>query len=240
MVQLRTIYVCAALALSACDSAAEPVDEAKPGVVKPDEAKPVAEVAAPEENALEKDDRDPITGDQLARARQRLEVSRELAELYKTGKLGDRLATGEFLVVDAKAPTNTHQAQFFVYAGKIAAPAKFADLKPTKGSDGKPAKSILQGGEDGPRVAVFRDIVPGPYTVCAVISGPTDAANQAKLKQAADVMDDGKLSPEKLKAAGEAAKADGYVPQKTDWDALPVRCKTVEVGDAASRVVVLE
>jgi hypothetical protein len=232
---LNKILACVGLACGlGCDSAAESPAPAQAAVDAPDVAAPVTaeERPAPDPGRLE-------------RARKRLLETRELASHYAAGTLGDRLAVGKLLLVDARAPADTDQSQFFVFAGEVAAPANFAALAEMTGSDGAPARKHLQGGEDATRVAVYHNIEPGPYTVCVALSGPVDPAQLAYLKKAEAAFEadgGGKLSAEKIEAAAAKAKAEtGYTPQKTDWSARPVRCKTVVVtADAASRVVVVE
>lgn len=218
----------------ACDSAEEPPAPAETVVEAPKGA-PVTDVA----------DAKQLPADMLERARERLLESRELAGLYATGKLGDRLAVDHLLLVDARAPADTEQTQYFLFAGEVAAPADFAGLEGMKGSDGARGRNHLHGGEDATRVGVYRSIEPGRYTVCVALSGPIDPERQKFLKEAEAAFEadgGGKLSAEKIEAAAKKATATtGYTPKKTDWSARPVRCKSFEVtADAASRVVVVE
>lgn len=186
-----------------------------------------------------------MTPEMMAERGKQLQEDREIAEAYKAGTLGDALAAEKMLLVDARAPADTDEARYFVFPGKLPAPADFAALTALKRSaDHKPLES-LYGGGDSQRVALFHGIEPGAYTVCAVLSGPADAAKLAYLKKAEEVYKasdkDGKLSGEKLQAAAERAKAEtGYERKEIDWDSRPVRCNVAEVtADPSTRVVVV-
>ncbi len=222
------VCVSVALLVVACNAAPEPAA----GATAPAQPAETPAVAA-------KPGLDPA---KLAERRERLDESRELAQAHAAGTLGDRLGVGNLLLVDARAPAGTDQTRFFLFKGAVASPADLATLEATRGSDGEQAREILQGGEDAGRVAIFRDIGPGKYTVCTIVSGvvgPEQLAYLKKTEEAYQAAGGGPLTPEKIEAAAAKAQAEtGYVPQKIDWSALPVNCKIAEVtADPASRVV---
>lgn len=174
----------------------------------------------------------------------RLVEARELAAAHAAGTLGDRLATGQLVLVDAKPPADTSKVQYFLLDGAITPPpTSVSDLKSSAAA--APRETLL-GGEDSTRPAIFRQITrPGPYTACAVVGPALSAAEKELQDQALTTYraeHGDKLDPVKLKEILDRTKAEAnYVaPPKTPWDDLPLRCKTFEVtADAASRVVVL-
>lgn len=233
---LHRVFLVLALlefSLMACDTPdpAQPADSPEAG----DVVKPVGD-APPKRSAA----------DRLAERRGMLAESRAIAEAYAAGTLGDRLVADGMLLVDAKAPANTDQTQFFVLNGPLAAPpAKVSELDGARLTDRSSVRKILLGGEDGSRPGLFREIAPGTYTVCAVVGPPTSAEKAAAMAKAdalykAEYGD--KLDPENLKAIAEKVELEtGYKAEAIDWDARPLRCKQVEVTAAAdSRVVVLD
>lgn len=182
----------------------------------------------------------------LAEMGAQLQELREIAQAYSAGSLGERLAVGEMLLVDAKAPADTDEVQFIVINGALAArPATLSALRATKASDGSSVRQYLHGGEDASRPGLFYDIGPGTYTACAVVGPPKSDAKKAYLAEAeaAYKAENGeKLDGAKLMAVAAKAQAKtGYKPEEIDWDRHPVRCKQVDVtAVAASRVVVLD
>jgi hypothetical protein len=173
--------------------------------------------------------------------------ARELAAAYAAGTLGDRLATGELLLIDAKPPADTDQVRYFVFNGALpATPKNTTEARQLKAADGTQSRASLLGGEDAVRPAIIREIKPGTYTVCAVV-GPLvtqekkDYQAKAEAAYRAEGGDPMKLDPVKLKAVADRLDAEtGYTPVQIDWDKHTLRCKQVEVtADAASRVVVL-
>jgi hypothetical protein len=175
-----------------------------------------------------------------------LKESRELAAAYAAGTLGERLATGELLLVDARPPAGTDQVRYFVLNGALPAmPKNTTEARQLKAADGPRAHASLLGGEDAVRPAIFREIRPGTYTVCAVVGPPTSQAHKdylARTEAAVKAEMGDTLDPMKMKAIGDRIQAEtGYKPEKIDWDAHPLRCEQVEVtAAAASRVIVLE
>lgn len=220
------------LTLTACDAQA-------PADAQPEEqsAPAVAEAAKPDGPSK--------AAERLAEKSGPLHEAREIAAAYAAGELGDRLVTGDMLLVDARAPAGTDQVQFFVLDGPLTTPpAKVSELRATGGRD-PGVRWHLLGGMDGNRPAVFRGIAQGTYTVCAVVGPPTSpekAAQLAKMEALYKAEHGDKLDAEKLKEVADRVKAESdEPPEAIDWDALPLRCKQADVTAAAdSRVVVLE
>jgi hypothetical protein len=171
----------------------------------------------------------------------------ELIAAYASGTLGDRLVAAAMVIVDAKAPADTDQTDYYLVPGTVPAdgrthPALRARQK-TKDSGG--VKRMLVGGEDGAKPVVFRQVEPGVYTACAAVgpaNTPEKEAYLAKAKEMAGEDDPTKLDPAKLlEASRKAQVATGYKPIRIDWDKVAVRCKEFTVtAEAASRVVVLD
>lgn len=188
----------------------------------------------------------PDTKAMLEKMSAELKESRELAQAYTAGSLGDRLATDALLLVDAKPPADTDQVRYFVFPRALpTTPKNTTEARQLKAADGPKSHASLLGGEDAVRPAIFRDIQPGTYTVCAVVGPPPSPAQkdyEAKFEAAYKAEAGDKLDPVKMKAIGVRIQAEtGYKPEKLDWDAHPLRCKQVEVtAEAASRVVVIE
>lgn len=193
--------------------------------------------------------KDPVkVGTQAAHRAQfdALQEARDIAQAHASGSLGDRLAQGELLLVDARAPADTDPIHFFLQDGALTtAPTKMSQLRGATAGDGTPARAIMHGGEDASRPGLFSEIKPGTYTACAVI-GPAESAESkaysASVSAAYTAAHGEQFDGEKMMAVAAKVRAEtGYQPQKLDWDALPVRCKQVEVtAAAASRVVVLD
>ncbi len=166
---------------------------------------------------------------------------RNLARDYKANKLGDTLASKQYLLVDAKNPADTREAHYFLFTGEIETPANFDALKTLRTGDDAPHHFLL-GGEDGERPAIFRDVKPGSYTACAVVGPVEDPARKAALAEStaklrADMKATGKSMAEALKAQDRSAIPK---PPPIDWNAHKIRCAKVEVTAAAeSRVLVL-
>lgn len=226
------------LSLVACDApapaeATRPAEAPKTDAAEPGAAKPAGEARKRDMAAL------------LARHASDLKQSRAIAQAYAEGTLDDRLAVGEMLLVDAKAPAGTDQVQFFVLKGTLpSTPSKASELRAATGTDGAGARAILHGGEDSVRPGLFQGVLPGTYTVCAVVGPPVSAeqeAYRARIEAAYKAEAGDKLDPEKLQAVAAKLEAEtGYEPTTIDWDARPLRCKQAEVTAAAdSRVVVL-
>lgn len=156
------------LPLIACESSA-PVTPAR--AVSAEPAKSPAEVSVKPADAEAREAR-------LARMGAQLRESREIAEAYAAGTLGERLQLGEMLLIDAKPPTDTEQVHYFVFDGPMASPpASLSALQEMKGAGGTSGRHILLGGADAGRPGLFREIKPGSYTACVVVGLATTAAN---------------------------------------------------------------
>ncbi len=170
----------------------------------------------------------------------------ELLAAYAGGTLGDRLVAAEMVLVDAKAPANTDQTDYFLVPGTVPADGRTQPaLQARQKTEGVGVKRMLVGGEDGAKPAVFRKVEPGMYTACAAIgpaNSPEKEAYLAKAKELYGEDDPAKVDLVKMMEATKKAQvATGYKPTKVDWDKAMVRCKEFTVtADAASRVVVLD
>ena len=172
--------------------------------------------------------------------------TKEILQAYADGALGERLSAGEMVIVDAKAPKGTDQAQYYLLPATFAGPTSTgADLLAAIKTRKDGGQRALSGGEDGDRPGLFRKVVPGQYLACAAVGPQTSPDKQAYLdaaKAALGGSDESKTDVTKLAAAAKAAQEKtGYKPTRLAWETVPARCKQVEVtGDASSRVIVLE
>lgn len=164
-----------------------------------------------------------------------------VAKAYAEGSLGDKLATDGMVLIDAKVPPGTDGARYYLMPGPFTAPAKSnAELQAQARADRKSDQRTqrqLASGLNADRPAVFREVPAGTYTACVSVSGPMSADKKAWLEKARAAGGDAKKVTEAL---AKAEAETGFRPERVDWDALPVRCKQVEVtAEAASRVVLL-
>lgn len=204
--------------------------------------------AAPAEAEKQVDDADEERPEREGRnnVRRLARAEREaVAKAYAEGSLGDKLATDGMLLIDAKVPPGTDSARYYLMPGPFTAPAKTnAELQAQARADrksGQRTQRQLASGLDADRPAVFREVPAGTYTACASVSGVMSAEKKAWLEKAKAAVGDGKPDAKKVTEALAKAEAEtGFRPERVDWDALPVRCKQVEVTvEAASRVVLL-
>lgn len=164
-----------------------------------------------------------------------------VAKAYAEGSLGDKLATDGMVLIDAKVPPGTDGARYYLMPGPFTAPAKSnaelqAQARADRKSDQRTQRQLV-GGLNADRPAVFREVPAGTYTACVSVSGPMSADKKAWLEKARAAGGDAKKVTEAL---AKAEAETGFRPERVDWDALPVRCKQVEVtAEAASRVVLL-
>jgi hypothetical protein len=176
-----------------------------------------------------------------AAIRARLAERRELADAYAAGTLGDRLRDRSLLLVDP-TPAEGSAVHFFLYTGAIDPGAELAALKAAKGSDGEGPTAILLGGEDSTRPAIFREVDPGAYTVCALVAPTRDREAERLIAEvAAEVeADDARLAQQVAEASAEVERRLGRPVDKLRFDGAAPRCANVVVDDdARSRVVVL-
>lgn len=235
-------------ALLACSLACETPAPAEPA--KPEAAKQADAAKTPDTKAQAEQPQQPGTDSDpkamLEQMRAKFEEAREIGKSYAAGTLGDKLATDELLLVDAKPPAETHQVRYFLFDRALPAmPKNTTEARQLKAADGPKAQASLLGGEDAVRPAIFREIRPGTYTVCAVVGPPTSPAEKewiARTEAAVKAEIGDEFDPAKLKAIGDRIAAEtGYTPEKLDWDKHPLRCKQAEVtATAASRVVVID
>lgn len=184
----------------------------------------------------------------LSRVREMKRETTEIMAAYANGTLGDKLAPGELLLIDAKAPPSTVQTEFFVLPEPFTPPAPSEpQLRERWQADKQHVQRLMVGGIDGARPGLARKVVPGTYTVCAVVGPPGSPEREAYLARAKAAygmqnggadgpVDAGKLASALRKAEQEA----GYKQEKIAWETLTPRCKQVVVTeDVGSRVVVL-
>lgn len=238
-------------ALLACSLACEapaPAAPAKPAEAhkQPEDAARTADTKVPAEPAGAREELDLQA--LLARKSAELKESRELATAYAEGTLGDRLAAGELLLIDARPPHDADQVRYFVFGRELAElPKNTTEARKLKAADGPRARASQLGGEDAGRPAIIREIEAGTYTACVVVGPPATQEQkdyQAKAEAAyiAEVGDNPrKIDPLKMQVIAARITAEtGYAPPTIDWDKYPLRCRQIEVtADAASRVVVL-
>lgn len=225
--------LCVLVSLAAC-SAPAPAPHTDPEVP----AKPMPRVPIASKKA------DPAElKARVAATQARLAESRAIADAYAAGTLGDRLASGQLVLVDARAPRDTRQVQYYLITGaRTPPPATVADLD----NGGASPHNLLLGGEDSTRPALFREITrPGTYTACAALGPVVTAAEKAEHERMeaelrAELGD--KPDPARFKAALEKLQTRGESAddRRTRWQSVPLRCKTFEItADPASRIVVL-
>jgi len=181
-------------------------------------------------------------GAMFATMTETLEASREIAAAYAEGKLGDRLLADQMVLIDAKAPKGTEQAQYYILPGDFSGPTSTAaELHQAARADRGRVKRALFGSE----VGLVRTVGPGKYLACAAIGPVSPPGKEAYLKRSRELLAEGgpgKPDMKKMAAAAKQAQAEtGYTPEKRDWSTVPARCKPIEVtDDAASRVVVID
>ncbi|MEZ4453922.1 MAG: hypothetical protein R3B09_30980 [Nannocystaceae bacterium] len=227
-----------ALLVAACGSPGAP--EGGPAAApKAAEAHPSADPAPADGPAAPAADAAPVKG------LSQLEEDRAIAEAYAAGPLRDRLAAASLLLVDAKVRERAAQAQYFAFAGTIDPPRDLAGLEAARERAGAGARWSLLGGEDSTRPAILRDVSPGPYTVCALVSPPEDP-EEARIVD--EVFAESKAKGEDKLSAGSLAAMSAEVERRlgrprarVSYDGIAPRCGAATVGDdPASRVVVLE
>lgn len=191
---------------------------------------------------------DPGTAEHDARAERaaRFTNHRALAEAHLEVGVDERLAADGQVLVDPMATALGEQTRYVLLRGSLAAvPADIEALLADPAIGGQLLYSTMHGGEDSAHPAIFDDIVAGLYTVCMATSapaGPGQAEFLARAAAAYEADSGGDLTAEKLRAAAAQAQQEtGYEPQRIDWRARPLRCRSFAVTTAASsRVVELE
>lgn len=225
--------LCVTLVLAACSpSTPAPTPEAEAGPARPDLRPPRSAPVDPAEMKA-----------RVKAVQDRLAESRAITDAHAAGALGDRLAPGELVLVDARVPAATRQVQYFLITGaRDPLPATVPELRSGGGAS---PHNLLQGGDDAARPALFRAIKPGTYTACAAVGPPRSAAEEdleARTAAAYRAEHGESIDPAKLRAVADRVRAESGLaaPVAVAWDAVPLRCKTFEVtADVASRVVVL-
>ena len=237
--KILTVPLLALGVSTGCDSAGPAgVDEAQVELASaPDEPAARGELAsAPDEPVAARSPFD------HAAIRARLAETREIADAYAAGTLGDRLRERRLLLLDP-TPAEGSAVHFFLYAGAIDPGADLAALKAAKGSDGEGPTAILLGGDDRRRPAIFREVDPGAYTVCAVVAPTQDREAERIIAEVAAEVEagDAPLAEKIAEASAEVERRLGRPVDKLRFDGAAPRCASVVVDDdAASRVVVLD
>lgn len=224
-----------ALVLTACDSPPANTEPA-PTPAKPPEPAPPAPAVDVKADAAKQAERDALHAQLAAQ----LAESRALHEARKAGTLGDRLADGDKLLIDGEVDA-AEQVQYVLLDGLVAPmPTRLSEAT-AKAARGR---TILLGGEDATRDALFRGVPAGEYTACVAASPPMPAARKAQLEAAtaAYKAEHGdKLDAAALMAAAEKMKADPtYVEAPIEWDNQRLRCASVIVtAQPSSRLVTI-
>lgn len=177
-----------------------------------------------------------------AAIRARFAEERELVDAYAAGTLGDRLRERRLLLV-VPTPAEGSAVQFFLYVGAIDPGADLTALKAAKGRDGAGATAILLGGEDRSRPAIFREVDPGAYTVCAVVVPTRDQEAERIIAEVAKEVEagDAPLAERVAEASAEVERRLGRPVDTLRFDGAAPRCASVIVDDdPASRVVALD
>lgn len=178
-----------------------------------------------------------------AAIRARVAEKREIADAYAAGTLGDRLPERGLLLVDP-TPAEGSAVHFFLYAGAIEPGEDFAALKAAAGSDGRGPRTILLGGDDRMRPAIFDAVDPGTYTACALVAGPGDQEATRVIEEVAAEVEaragEKPLAEQIQEASAEVERRLGRPVEKLGFDGITPRCARVVAGDdTPSRIVTL-